>query len=156
MLFVSGFMSSCPAISENRWNENLQYNAMLGASHLDGVLAFEVINDNHAVSLGFPWRLSYKYFLSADTDSYLIGVYAGQFDGDHDDALVNGANYDDVEHRFVGFGAGYRWYYDDTVNLSLTININYEEEHFSNPGNSDRYTDYELKWMPGIIGGIRF
>ena len=85
------------------------FNVALGVSPFLGVFGAEYQRKNHAVGIGYPYRLSYRYFVSPYQDTKFLGVYLGKMSYDDVDETVDGIQYRDLDSEYIGAGAGYRW-----------------------------------------------
>ena len=136
------------------------FNIMFGISPFLGVLGFEFKDGHHAYGIGFPERISYRYFYKLNEDTKFWGVYAGRFslsETDTDDTYeYDGVHYSDVERSSIGAGVGYKWQWESGWNVTTSIAIEYFDEEYSDTAITQTATDSGFMPFPGLNVGYKF
>jgi len=132
------------------------FNVVLGISPFLGVLGAEYQWEKHAFGIGYPNRLSYRYYVSPYQDTKFGGVYLGKMSYEDHDETVDGIRYRDLETEYIGVGVGYRWQWPSGWNTSVSLAIHYYDYEYKNPGSSQRATEKGYFSFPGINVGYKF
>lgn len=166
LIFLIAFGLSCNLQAENYEAQNEEiilspdnapyFNLAFGFSPFTGVFGFEYQNENHVVGVGLPERVFYNYYFNPYGDSKFWGVYVGTYDYDEYDAQVNGRFFRQIDRKSVGAGVGYRWQWASGWNATAAIAIEYNDNEYSNPNSSIRYSEQVLSLFPGLTLGYKF
>ena len=97
---VKGNEAGSILTSEN----DLYFNIALGAEPFLGVVGVECQWTHHAVGIGYPNRLLYRYFVIPYQDSAFWGYFWGM-SYDNVDETVDGIEYQDLDTEYIGVGA---------------------------------------------------
>lgn len=117
-------------------DSNPYFNVVLGISPFLGVLGAEYQRQNHAFGIGFPKRLSYRYYVNPYQDTKFLGVCLGMMSYQDWNEMVDGIRYQDLETEYIGVGVGYRWQWSSAWNASVCLAIHYYDYEYKNPGSS--------------------
>jgi len=132
------------------------YNVSFGVSSFDGILGIERQKGRHSVGLGFPFRLSYRYYKAPYRNSLFYGLYAGRSEQpDQVEKKLDGIIYDKEVTVDAGFGAGYRWQWPSSWNVTASLSIHFMDSEYSNPG-QPKEKDSSVILFPGILVGYKF
>lgn len=136
------------------------YNLVLGVSPFLGILGFEYQSRNNAYGIGFPGRLSYRYYFKPYQDTKFWGMYLGRYSSNGTDNNKTysheGVNYSNVERAYIGAGIGYRWQWPSGWNTSVSIAIEYSDDDYSNPATGQIANDTGAYPFPGLNVGYKF
>ncbi len=128
----------------------------LGPEPFLGIAGFEYQDKNHAIGIGYPHRLAYRYFINPYRDTYFWGMYLGGMSYDNVDETKNGVEYQVLDTKYIGLGSGYRWQWPSGWNINVSIALQYYDYEFSNPGSSQTTTKNGLFAFQGISAGYKF
>ena len=131
-------------------------NVVFGISPFLGVLGAEYQWEKHAFGIGYPNRLAYRYFVRPYQDTLFGGVYLGKMSYEDVDATVDDIQYQDLETKYIGVGAGYRWQWLSGWNASVSFAIHHYDYEYKNSGSSQRATEKGLFAFPGLNVGYKF
>lgn len=132
------------------------FNIGLGAESFLGIVGIEYQNKNHAIGVGYPNRLSYRYFVNPFRDTSFWGMYLGGMSYDNVDETEDGIKYRDLDTKYIGAGGGYRWQWSSGWNTNLSFSVHYYDYEFTNPGSSKRATKSGFFAFPGFNVGYKF
>lgn len=135
------------------------YNLVFGISPFLGILGFEYQSGNNAYGIGFPGRLSYRYYFKPYQDTKFWGMYLGRYSlngTDNKSYSHEGINYSGVERTYIGAGLGYRWQWPSGWNTSLSIALEYSNDDYSNPATGQTENDTRIYPFPGLNVGYKF
>ena len=132
------------------------FNAVFGISPFLGVLGIEYQHEEHAFGIGYPNRLSYRYYFKPYKDTLFAGTYLGGMNYNDVDEKHDGIRYDNLDTQYVGAGAGYRWQWSSGWNTSLSLALHYYDYDFSNPGTSQSDSEDGFFVFPGANVGYKF
>lgn len=136
------------------------YNLLVGVSPFTGILGFEYQQENHAIGLGLPDRITYRYYFKPYQDTKFWGVYLGGHSLNSSDTnktySLHGVNYNEVERSYIGAGIGYRWQWPSAWNVNASIAIEYFDDKYSNAATLENDTDSGIFLFPGINIGYKF
>lgn len=132
------------------------YNVLIGISPYDGILGIERQKGSHSVGVGFPERVSYRYYRNPYGDSLFYGLYAGRFkELGNNGKTFKGVRYRDADGMDAGVGAGYRWQWPSGWNVTAIFSIHYMDKEYSNPGQS-KENETLVILFPGVAIGFKF
>ena len=131
------------------------FNIELGPEPFLGIFGFEYQNKNHAIGVGYPNRISYRYFFDTYRDTAFWGIYLGGKSYDDVDEIEDGIEYKYLDTKFIGLGGGYRWQWSSGWNVNISFAIHYYDYEFTNPGSSQRATKSGLFAFPGFSVGYK-
>ena len=170
MRFIFKLVSIC-LISTSCFGENIEqvssesllgsdsasyFNVVFGISPFLGVLGAEYQWEKHAFGIGYPNRLSYRYYVNPSQDTKFYGVYLGKMHYERQNETVDGILYRDLDTEYIGVGVGYRWQWPSGWNTSASFAIHYYDYEHTNPGSSQLATETGLFLFPGINVGYKF
>ncbi len=127
-----------------------------GLSPFLGVLGAEYQRQHHAVGIGYPNRLSYRYFMQPHEDSKFWGAYTGSMQYSDIDETVDDIEYQDLKTKYVGVGIGYRWQWPSGWNTNISLSVHYYDYDFSNPDSTQQSTENGYIAFPGMSIGYKF
>lgn len=137
-------------------DNNPNFNVVFGISPFLGVLGAEYQQKKHAFGIGYPKRLSYRYYVSPYQDTKFWGMYLGKMSYDDFDDTVDGILYQNLDTEYIGVGIGYRWQWLSGWNSSVSLALHYFDYEYSNPGSPQRETEKGFFAFPGINVGYKF
>ncbi len=163
-LFVFFMITSCFAEdikqvareSSLSLDNKIHLNTILGFSPFLGVFGAELQLKKHPLGIGFPNRLSYRYFLRPYNDAKFFGMYFGKMTYKNADEVVDGRQFRDLDTQYIGTGMGYRWQWLSGWNASISFAIHYYDYNFSNPGSSLHDSEKGFFPFPGGNIGYKF
>jgi len=121
-----------------------------------GMLGIELQKGKHSVGVGFPERVSYRYYSNPYGDSLFYGLYTGRFkEQDNGGKTFKGVRYKDAEGVDAGVGAGYRWQWPSGWNVTASLSIHYMDKEYSNPGQPKK-KETSVILFPGVNVGFKF
>lgn len=132
------------------------YNLILGLSPFLGVIGAEYQFEGHAIGIGYPKRISYRYFISPKKNSKYWGAYLGGMSYDDINETVDGVQYQELESEYIGIGIGYRWRWQSGWNANLSLALHYYDYVFTNPGLTQKGYKNGLFIFPGGHAGYEF
>lgn len=132
------------------------FNVALGPEPFLGIFGIEYQNENHAIGIGYPNRISYRYFVNPYLDTSYWGMYLGSMSYDNVDEIEDGIEYRDLDTEYIGAGGGYRWQWLSGWNINVSFAIHYYDYEFTNPGSSQRATKNGFFAFPGFNVGYKF
>jgi hypothetical protein len=159
LIFISCFdANELQAATENILNPDHDpyINVDVGFSPFLGALGAEYQRGNHAVGLGFPNRLSYRYFEKPFQNTRFWGMYLGGMNYTNEEHTVDGFQYQNLETRYIGAGAGYRWQWLSGWHTNVSLAIHYRDWEHTNPGTSMRARERGYSAFPGMNIGYKF
>lgn len=139
-------------------DDELFYNVSFGVSAFECMLGAEIQKGSHSLGLGVCGQVSYRYYSNPFGDSRLYGLYAGHSSGYQQyesKKEIDGVIYEDKESMYAGFGAGYRWQWLSSWNVTTSLAIHYMDEEYSNPGQPKK-KETSVILFPGITAGYKF
>ena len=144
--------------SENSLNSdnNPYFNVVLGIAPFLGVLGAEYQWEKHAFGMGYPNRLSYRYYVNPYQNTLFGGMYLGKMSYDDIDETVDGVRYRNLETEYIGVGVGYRWQWSSGWNSSVSFAIHHWNYEYKNQGTSLQATEKGYFPFPGISVGYKF
>jgi len=137
-------------------DSNPYVNVVFGISPFLGVLGAEYQREKHAFGIGYPNRLSYRYYVSPYQDTKFFGGYFGKMNYKDFDDTFEGVLYQHLETEYIGVGVGYRWQWLSGWNASTSLAIHYYDYEYKNPGSTQRATENGFFAFPGINVGYKF
>lgn len=137
-------------------DNNSYLNVVFGISPFLGVLGAEYQWEKHAIGIGYPNRLSYRYYVSPYQDTKFWGTYFGKMRYDDIDEIVDGIQYQNLETQYIGVGVGYRWQWPSGWNTSASFSIHHYDYMYTNFGSSQQTTEKGYFPFPGINVGYKF
>ncbi len=137
-------------------SDDPHFNVVLGISPFIGLLGMEAQIGKHAIGIGLPASVSYRYYSSPYRDTMFFGVYYRSYSFDDVNEKVDGIRYSDLKRTHIGIGIGYRWQWQSGWNISTSISFEHYDEEYSNPGQGRRRTEKGTIPFPGINGGYKF
>ncbi len=161
LLFILSISASCfgEEVKPERIlnsSDDPYINIALGPEPFLGIFGVEYQNINHAIGIGYPNRLSYRYFVDPYGDTTFIGVYLGGMSYDNVDETEDGVEYRDLNTKYIGIGSGYRWQWSSGWNINVSFAAHYYDYEFTNPGSSQRATKNGFFAFPGFNMGYKF
>lgn len=136
--------------------EDPHLNVILGISPFVGIVGIEAQKKEHALAIGIPARIAYRYFPNPYGDTKFFGGYLGRYSIDDYDKGFEGVRYKEFETTYVGLGVGYRWQWKNGWNLNLSIALEYAKREYGNPGMFQSATEKIVYPFPGINVGYKF
>ena len=137
-------------------NNNSYFNVVFGISPFLGVLGAEYQWEKHAFGIGYPNRLSYRYYVNPYQDTKFWGGYFGKMSYEDFDDTVDGVLYQHLETEYIGVGVGYRWQWPSGWNTSASFSIHHYDYEYKNPGSTQRATEKGYFAFPGMNVGYKF
>ncbi|MCK5395004.1 MAG: hypothetical protein KAJ32_03385 [Gammaproteobacteria bacterium] len=121
-----------------------------------GILGIELQKGKHSVGIGFPERVSYRYYSNPYGDSLFYGLYAGRYKQvGNDEKTFDGVIYKNEENMDAGFGVGHIWQWTSGWNVAASFSIHYMDEEYSSPGQPKK-KETSVILFPGITVGFKF
>ena len=136
--------------------EDPHLNLTFGISPFVGVLGLEFQKGHHAVGIGAPAVISYRYYAKPYQNTKFWGVSLGKIDIEDNNERVKAVFFRDFEATFIGAGGGYRWQWPSGWNVSASLALQYYDGEHSNPSSSSKAKETGILIYPGINGGFKF
>jgi hypothetical protein len=132
-----------------RWRGGPQ----IGLSPYTGLIGAELQKRHWGVTIGFPGNIGVRYYLNETGDRWFFGFHAALLNIDEDET-EDGIRYKKQKFTFLGSGAGYKWRWLDSWELTLNLSIEYVKQELEN--DSTTKTDEYISVDPGIAIGYSF
>jgi hypothetical protein len=121
-----------------------------------GILGIELQKGKHSVGIGFPERVSYRYYSAPYGDSLFYGLYAGRYKQvGNDEKKFDGVIYKNEKNMDAGFGIGHMWQWSSGWNVAASFSIHYMYEEYTYPGQPKK-KETSVILFPGINVGFKF